>query len=129
MRRRRLVLFTLASALVSLALLFADAQFQRRVRIDRGSFDAIQTGMTEGELVQLIGGPPGDYRTGEVEYILDGFEPGDTSREGSRLCRWVGDRGIINVVVADGRMVSATFYTGRRQPLSLLSNLWRRLGL
>jgi hypothetical protein len=104
---------------------------EAKVRIDHETFQAIKSGMHEREIQRLIGAPPGDYRTADVDYMLARVEPGDTRADGgeTRLCRWVGDQGIINVIVGPtGQLVSATFYTGRRQPFSAVTRIRRIVG-
>jgi hypothetical protein len=127
MCRRHLRLFAACSIVLAVGVV-AIFLGEPRVRIDQTAFVAIRAGMNEAQIERILGGPPGDYRTGEVDYLLAHTQPGETS--GTRLCRWVGDKGIINVLVGrDGRMVSATFYTGTRQPLGIVTSVRRRLGV
>src|SRR5262249_25067880 len=36
-------------------------------RVRRAKFEQVKKGMTREEVIGIVGGPPGDYRTGEVE--------------------------------------------------------------
>jgi hypothetical protein len=79
-----IMLFTLSVRLIV-------SQWQApRVNITRESFDQIQVGMTEAEVVQIIGGPSGRYT--KRPYAV--FKSAVMSR-----CWWEGDEGVITVTL------------------------------
>jgi hypothetical protein len=71
-------------------------QFVRNQRIDREHFERIRLGMRQEDVEEILGGPPGDYRTVvEHDLTVGGFwcfrDPDE------RLEWWEGDKGFIRV--------------------------------
>jgi hypothetical protein len=77
------------------------------VRIDRNVFNAIEVGMTEGEVVHLIGGVPGRYacpnvrpvpHKGTMAMLMTG-----------EILQWTGTLGNITVLTSKGRVMWKQF--------------------
>jgi hypothetical protein len=87
------------------------------------NYDDIRDNMTEAEVEALLGCPPGDYRSGHVDYDLGpiDFPPCETEH------RWQGDKGDI-VVCRDleHRITGTLRLRGEREPavLSWAQALW-----
>jgi hypothetical protein len=69
--------------------------FARNQRIDREHFQRIKLGMRQEDIEEILGGPPGDYRTPVEEHLTVGGLFFEVSRE--RKERWKGDKGVIAV--------------------------------
>jgi hypothetical protein len=107
MRKRLLILagVALAAAVIVPAALELRSHRQKLAQklargrlIDRAHFDRVKVGMRFEEVEAVLGGPPGDFRTGHVLY----FEPSSSTLNsiegrGWRLERWGGDVGQILV--------------------------------
>lgn len=131
--KRRLLYATVALAAVlvgAYALLWLTAPPER---IDRATFERLRVGMTEGEVEELIGAPPGDYTRDPPEP-----EPPRVLNDEPRLTlsRWAGPDGRI-VVFFDhqGRIQEKEFWGWvpgdpfAPQSRSLLARLRRGLGI
>jgi hypothetical protein len=57
----------------------------RKPKIDERTYQSIQNGMTSEQVEALIGGPPGDYGSGEVT-------GGDFVVQGTEAKKWLGER-------------------------------------
>lgn len=132
--RKRLLLGAGALACLALLALLGLWWLTPRSAINRTNFEAIRGGMSEAEVERLLGGPEGDYRTGEVEYDLAGglWELDNVMSAPEvirgeirvRLATWQGDEGIVSLFFDDeGRVLATMFRDGRRtsfDPLALL---------
>lgn len=138
MRRRLLVLFCVFALLVIGAGLAA-VLFRPTHRINRENCEQIEVGMMQQQVEALLGGPPGDYRTGEVALDLrevdDGFHSIMTSMEvllGERRFRhewWQGDKGTLWVCFDEDDRVIAKNLTPGRSTSTFWAKVRRGLGL
>src|SRR5438128_1751089 len=118
MRRRFLISFTLLIGLAA-AVFLGFWAMQPRPRIDQETLDKIQIGMTEREVIDIIGAPPGDYGVGNAE--VDDWDPTARGRWPAMLKlddderSWLGHEKAIVVAFDETRKVS-----GKR-----LANVWR----
>ena len=68
--------------------------------------------MTEDEVQEIIGGPPGDYTGGKADYVDKGgpwkYWIGDKEISGVYK-GWVGNRGVLWVSFQDGRVDGTDF--------------------
>lgn len=101
MTRIRLLLCLLA-CIAFFAVGFILLSIRTGPRINQASFDLIQEGMTEAEVVQILRGPPGDYGPGE-ELPLVTVEISDRTT----YRRWSADDFSINVAFDQGGRVFA----------------------
>jgi hypothetical protein len=74
MRTRRWLWLLLPLALGLLAWVLCTA-LQREPPVSRARFDTLRPGMPLAEVLALLGGPPGDYRTGAVVVDVSGGMP------------------------------------------------------
>ena len=94
--------------------------------VSTARFAKVQKGMTQAEVEELLGGPPGDYQTGRGSgmFVIDFLSPGDSvSKE------WTGDDGVALVAFdRSGRVVTCQFFESARRDWSLLAKLrhWLR---
>jgi hypothetical protein len=104
MRRKRflvLVGVALAVAVIVPAAVELHAYRQKLARgrlIDRDHFDRITEGMSRAEVEDILGGPPGDFRTKPVEYSHTCALPLDFECDGGRWEWWTGDDGRIELL-------------------------------
>jgi hypothetical protein len=83
--------------------------FQPHPRIDRDVYDMIKPGMTERDLIDLIGAPPGDYGLGKGWPLFDGIGGGDMV-VGQSTRQWLGqDVAIVVVLDSSGVVEQALF--------------------
>jgi hypothetical protein len=93
--------------------------------VNRAAFEGIKPGMTLAEVETLLGGPPGNYRSGEVDLDLSGgspeFDNVMNAMEvllGERKVRhewWQGDAGNAWVCFDEAdRVVTKEFTPGKR---------------
>jgi hypothetical protein len=138
MRGRQLLLLGVAAALL-LAACLALWLAARPARVSRARFEAVRAGMTVEEVEAALGGPPGDYRTGEVKLDLSGGQPEFDNAMlapevllGERHFRhewWQGDEGNAWVCFdEDRRVVTKEFTPGERVASTPLDRLRRWLG-
>src|SRR5262245_17251494 len=121
---------------VTAALLAAAAGWRlsaRPVRIDRSVFDQIQIGMTEREVSDLLGVPPGYYgtRAPVTRWVVaeETVPEGAAFAPDSSDC-WSSDNASIFVRFGpDATVESKTFATHPGPPLSPLDRLMQWLGL
>jgi hypothetical protein len=108
----RVYLLGVGTLLVAGALLMTDCWFSRRPGITWANFQRIQRGMSYERVMELLGGPGGDYLTGPgsvagppvVVDFLDDEEPG------WRTWMWMGDGGLIRVTFTqDNEVASKAF--------------------
>lgn len=79
-----------------------------RHRINHGSFEKIQVGMTLEEVEALVGVPPGDYASGPYHLAsLCRFGWGGKQR---LLVSWVGNEGQIQVLVDNEKKVCGSMW-------------------
>jgi hypothetical protein len=142
MRKRVLRVLGLLACLGLLLGLFVLWPARPGQRINRASYERIKAGgMTFSEVQNLLGGPPGDYQTGEVELDLrepdrafDNVMSAPEVLLGTRHLRhewWQGDEGTLWVCFDedDGdRAIVTTFTPGVPQDRGLLARLRRWLG-
>jgi hypothetical protein len=85
-----------------------------RPRITQAACDMIQIGMTEAELEDIIGAPPGDY------YVLSWFTGTDalwTARGAAYRRKWTASSGFIIVAFdKDGKVVGKEFFDVQVSP-------------
>ena len=117
MRRRLLVFAVLVIALVAVvaAGYWAIAPAQR---LGRAGYERVQLGMTEAEVEDVLGAPPGshlDLPEGQtVSYVHAGAES-KGARDGPKGLSWVSNTGHIGVTFgADGRVTGVAFTPLRR---------------
>jgi hypothetical protein len=141
MRKRTLRILGVLACLGLLALPVLWAVPSRQ-RINRASYERIKAGgMTFREVEDLLGGPPGDYCTGEVDLDLreydwefDNVMSAPEVLLGTRHLRhewWQGDEGTLWVCFDDDdgdRAIVTTFTPGLPRDRGLLSRLRRWLG-
>jgi hypothetical protein len=134
-RKRRLVLGRGAGGLLACLLLLLALP---RHRINREGFEAIQVGMSEQEVEGVLGGPPGDYSTGEVEsgplqnkedIDLHFTLPEPASAGDLKPQTWEGNQGLVVVLLGKDRKVAAKAFQPRQlkslDPLKVLCRLLR----
>jgi hypothetical protein len=69
--------------------------------VTRANFLRIQEGMHRTEVVELLGGPPGDYRSPTRGSILLAADAGEGNAE-----TWIGEGGVVGVTFdANGRVI------------------------
>lgn len=83
------------------------------VKIDETAIDRIRHDMTRDEVIAVVGIPPGDYRTRETGYLIDGSAcdygaPYETAAE------WQTDSLLIVVGFQNGKVVD--FFVGQGDP-------------
>jgi hypothetical protein len=106
--------------------------------ITEGNAGRIREGMTEDQVVQILGVPAGDYTSKtwgcDPEMCTGVFDLGEI-REESRLSwkEWVGDQGMIRVGFDESAVVRRakfrTIFFWQETPIELLRRLLKRLGL
>jgi hypothetical protein len=103
----RRLLIVLAVALVALAGVSAIGRLARRgPGIDQAHCYRIKQGMRRDQVVALLGGPPGVYRSGQ----LVAPDPPDGGTGGGRAI-WHGDEGLILVEFGDDGTVATARFT------------------
>src|SRR5262245_9164020 len=124
MRRRRWLWIVLPLLLVAAALAWG-LTLHRDVPVSRARFESVHPGMSLEPVSARLGGPAGDYRTGEVDLDLSGgspeFDNVMTAPEvllGEVTYRhewWQGDEGTAWVCFDEqGRVVTREFTPGSR---------------
>jgi hypothetical protein len=109
--------------LLAVGVVFAGALLAlvlpRHCPVTRAAYERIEPGMTQADVEQILGGPPGDYRTRPVHANL-------TSGGGISWTIWVGDEGEAWVCF-EHRVVSVTtFREAKDEPVGLLELIrWR----
>lgn len=113
--------------LVSVTLLLAGGLalwlFFPQSRVTRAGFEALRVGMTMKDVERVLGGPPGDYRTGDVDLDLSRVQPefdnvmfAPEVLLGERHFEhewWQGDGGTVWVCFdEEGRVVTKEFTPG-----------------
>jgi outer membrane protein assembly factor BamE (lipoprotein component of BamABCDE complex) len=107
--RTRFLILTgvvLAGALVVSAAVRPPNWYQRLVRsrlMDKEHCERIKEGMRREEVEALLGGPPGTFTSGEVQYWE--FHDGSLGGDGPRWEHWSGQRGQIAVRFDEGGAV------------------------
>ena len=91
---RKLLIGMVAVGLVLAGGVFA-LVMPRQCPVNRAAFERIEVGMTQSEVEQILGGPPGDYRT----------RPDDTWRVMVWDEWWLGDEGDVSVGFTPGGAV------------------------
>jgi hypothetical protein len=131
--RSRKLRWALTAGLVALAGVAAFALWPRPNRVTRENCARIRQGMTRAEVDALLG-PPGDYRTGPVDYdrglvplkIAPITMPWETSDDDDR---WAGDSAYLAVRFdPEGRVGSWYVVPTSKAAQSPLGNLLWRLG-
>jgi len=92
MTRKRLA-FAVACLLLALIVPFGRYLYFNRDPIRYENLEHLRLGMTKAEVEELIGCPPGDYRTGEVIQIKSGVLVAWTNSKSI----WSGDQAEIHV--------------------------------
>lgn len=93
-------------SLMSLALIVRSATIPRHP-ITREAFEQIRLGMTEQEVEAVLGGPPGDYSSGTMTFVIEGkYRRG----EGTEPKDWASDEGHIRVWFGDGKVAGRQFF-------------------
>jgi hypothetical protein len=67
----------------------------RHCPVDRAAFERVEEGMTRAEVHAILGGPPGDYRTGPEAPAWGGVL--SEGSDGRIVEFWVGDEGTVMV--------------------------------
>jgi hypothetical protein len=102
-------------ALVALVLFI----FHKRVRIDAFTCSCIKPGMTQRQVESILGGPPGEYNSGQREIVI-GLAGHNRYSDGSRVEDWGGEDGVIQVTFdAQGRVRWADFVSDELNPRPL----------
>jgi hypothetical protein len=86
--------------------------------VNRMACERIEKGMTLTQVEQLLGGPPGDYRTrpiyrerASVISTVDYFGPGwPENDEACSIEAWTGNTGLANVWFSAGTVAGWAFY-------------------
>jgi len=108
--------------------------------VSRSRFDSVAIGMKQDEVERILGGPPGDYRTGDVELDLSHGTPNfDNAMFAPEVLLhevrvrhewWEGDEGTAWVCFDEqGRVMTKEFTVGQRVSSSFLDRVCRFLGL
>ncbi len=118
-----IVLLVLANEMVDLEALLPT---QQGTGFSREDSERIKLGMTEKEVVEALGTPPGNYATGEwgIGQLPRAPEPGSIQKE------WVSDTGVIFVHFDERGKVTYVLFqkaTIFREPL--LRRLLKKVGL
>jgi hypothetical protein len=97
----------LAVAFLALALLLVGTLLPlvvpRRCPVNRAAFERMEVGMTQAEVLAILGGPPGDYLTRPNGWR----RPHAKSLPPAVLAeRWMGDEGDVSVVFTPGGVVA-----------------------
>ena len=118
--RMRLVWLAMALACMGLVGLFALWFVQPGYRIDKLAIEKIKIGMTEDEVVRIVGMPPGDYRTAAAQEERSRFNEfwGRACAEGCALDIDVGDK-----LVCMGKPVDLSRRTPQRTTRQWQTNL------
>jgi hypothetical protein len=130
--RWRLVL-CLAVVVCTVAALVAGYWYMRpRPPIDQASFDKIQIAMTEAEVIEIIGAPPGNYGMGEGE--LDpwprGKMPFFDPPPGAPIKLWMGQDFSIEIWLDEqGKVGDKTSHHVRREYESVFDMVCQMLKL
>ena len=111
-KRELLVLFVSIMLLLASAVCWLIPPPSPTSRINRKNFDMIRAGMNEEEVDAILGGPEGDYSTGEVEPV-DGFILLDTTF-GVLPSRWQGDEANVCVSFDEKGKVLGTLLSRTR---------------
>jgi outer membrane protein assembly factor BamE (lipoprotein component of BamABCDE complex) len=136
--KRVLVVFTLLAAL---AVTWLVVRLLLPIRFTEEMADRIRPGMTEAEVVAILGRPAGDYTTGEcyhrgpwwkdyTEGDWGNQEGRDWSPEGMFTKEWLSDEGGVQVLFGgDGRAVALWWLDlgNPNEPPSLTARLQRWL--
>jgi hypothetical protein len=132
MRRRRLFLSVGLLMLLAVAGLSAALLLQRRYTINQESFERLGLGMKREDVVQLLGGTPGDFTSARTKTLLFISSHAIVVPLGAEA--WHGDRGgdyeVIWVVFdAQGRILDKGYDSIRLRPASLIEQMrsWLRL--
>jgi hypothetical protein len=116
--------FVLAGVLVALVM----PVMPGHCPVTGAACDRIEKGMTLAQVEQILGGPPGDYRTQPTAYppgiALDLREPS------GRIENWDGDEGIVVVVFSPGpeRVMFVNFIRARASNPGPVARATWRLG-
>jgi hypothetical protein len=89
MSTRRIVLLYVAAVIGLWVLLFVVPSLRYRSNITRAHFDRIEAGMTEAEVRNLLGGPPGYYTKRPIAIPRIG--------PWKFASLWIGDEGVISI--------------------------------
>jgi hypothetical protein len=131
--------FTLLAVAVAVGGLLLTASALPHPKATRAAYDRIEVGMSQAEVEAILGGPPGDFRTGPVLWP-EGENPGcvtGTDPEGAPggTLGWSGDDGIIRVGFDRNGVSGKSLWEGSRVavgPFALLrwrfNRWWRGLG-
>jgi len=93
MRSHRLLWVFSALLIMAICAIVVSGRPQRP-GITQENFDRIHIGMTEAEVLQILGGPPGNY----AHYAHRPFDEVDAGRN-LYTRRWNGDEGIVDVKI------------------------------
>src|SRR5262249_54577597 len=117
-----------------LVLLAASAVFlaRRSSRDPKTRFERIVFGMTEDEVIELLGGSPGDHRTwnpsgyqGDVDHTLVTLGKNGPYRD----CRWHFDQGLIIAIFdRDGRLVDKSWWESSYPQAGFWERLMEKVG-
>ena len=103
MMRRRLLWLTFG-VVASVAIAFgwvADFQWPRSTQVNAKRFESTRLGMTREQVIAIVGGPPGDYRTDKRISPLRGFWRGEPQKYDYWLCN---DGEVYLLLDADDRL-------------------------
>jgi hypothetical protein len=105
------VLLVLVGILVPLVM-------PRPSRVTRANYERIEMGMTQAQVEEILGGPPGDYSTvptdyhagGPMDIVVDMEELKAAPKSGLHQDgSWFGDEGNVSVGYLDGKALCKTF--------------------
>jgi hypothetical protein len=124
-----LALAVLLSSLTTLWLLPPPAS-----PVTRTAFERLKPGMSLAKVEGILGGPPGDYMTGEpddyvFESLYNPMQDIDVPHEAARLyehAKWTGDEGLAWVCFdRGGRVVHRAFTPWQKKAITPLERLRR----
>jgi outer membrane protein assembly factor BamE (lipoprotein component of BamABCDE complex) len=120
---RKWLLGLLAVSLVLVGVLVALVML-RHCPVNRAAVERIRKGMTRAEVEQILGGPPGDYRT-RPGFSSRHFET--TRRRDPNYGEWYGDEVMLRLVFDDGGRVGwfKSLSLGGESPTPLGIARWR----
>src|SRR6516164_3764614 len=111
--RKRTLLVTLAGLAVLVAA-WVVVLWPRNDRVKRENYDRIQIGISRAD-VEAILGPPGDYSTTQMAYLLEDPWPVESWPSDNRVVveEWCYDKASIDVAFTPtGTVMRARFWTG-----------------
>lgn len=130
--RTRLAILTAVALVMLLVGALVPVVFPQPSKVTRANFECIERGMTLAEVEAILGGPPGDYRTGPTVVVPTGG-PGYTLAL-TLDDTWSGDDIHLSVGFSGGRVEEITFLHMMPEPIGAwellrwrLASRWERL--